>query len=91
MDEQSTFIPLTSSRGECNIPSYFVKDQQTVEKCTNEEKKENDKHDAKVIEENERHSEALKKINIQKSIAWCEKYKIPCNKFIDKFNIFLNV
>lgn len=35
--------------------------------------------------------EALKKINIQKSIAWCEKYKIPCNKFIDKFNIFLNV
>ena len=35
--------------------------------------------------------EALKKINIQKSIAWCEKYKIPCNKFIEKFNIFLNV
>ena len=35
--------------------------------------------------------EALKKINIQKSIAWCEKYKIPCNKFIDKYNIFLNV
>jgi len=35
--------------------------------------------------------EALKKINIQKSITWCEKYKIPCNKFIDKFNIFLNL
>ena len=36
MDEQTNFIPLTSSKGECNIPSYFVKDQQTVEKCTNE-------------------------------------------------------
>ena len=35
--------------------------------------------------------EALKKINIQKSITWCEKYKIPCNKFIEKYNIFLNV
>jgi hypothetical protein len=35
--------------------------------------------------------EALKKINIQKCIAWCDKYKIPCNKFIDKYNIFLNI
>ena len=33
--------------------------------------------------------ESIKNINIQKSINWCEKYKIPCNKFIDKCNIFL--
>jgi hypothetical protein len=33
--------------------------------------------------------ELLKKANIQKSISWCEKYKIPHNKFIDKPNIFL--
>lgn len=33
--------------------------------------------------------EAIKKSNIQKSISWCEKYKIPCNKFTDKINIFL--
>lgn len=33
--------------------------------------------------------ETLKKINIQKCIAWCEKYKIPNNKFTDKTNIFL--
>lgn len=31
----------------------------------------------------------IKKTNIQKSVAWCEKYKIPCNKFADKTNIFL--
>jgi len=33
--------------------------------------------------------ETIKNINIQKSINWCEKYKIPCNKFIDRSNIFL--
>jgi len=33
--------------------------------------------------------EMIKKSNIQKSVAWCEKYKIPCNKFSDKTNIFL--
>jgi hypothetical protein len=31
----------------------------------------------------------LKKTNIQKSCAWCEKYKIPYNKISEKVNIFL--
>jgi hypothetical protein len=33
--------------------------------------------------------EIIKKNNINKCIAWCEKYNIPCNKFIEKINIFL--
>jgi len=33
--------------------------------------------------------ENLKKINIQKCIQWCEKFHIPCNKFLEKSNIFL--
>ena len=33
--------------------------------------------------------EVLKKNNIQKSVNWCEKFKIPCNKFSDKINLFL--
>ena len=33
--------------------------------------------------------ECVKKGNIQKSVNWCEKFKIPCNKFSEKFNIFL--
>ena len=33
--------------------------------------------------------DALKKSHIQKCIAWCDKYKIPNNKFNDKVNIFL--
>jgi len=35
--------------------------------------------------------ETIKKINIQKSVEWCEKYKIPCNKFLEKTNIFLPI
>uniref|UniRef100_A0A6C0HA87 Ribosomal RNA methyltransferase FtsJ domain-containing protein n=1 Tax=viral metagenome TaxID=1070528 RepID=A0A6C0HA87_9ZZZZ len=33
--------------------------------------------------------ETIKKNNIIKCIQWCEKYKIPYNKCIDKINIFL--
>jgi hypothetical protein len=35
--------------------------------------------------------ENIKKNNIQKSVLWCEKYKIPCNKFSEKINIFLPI
>jgi hypothetical protein len=35
--------------------------------------------------------EIVKKINIQKSVNWCEKYKIPYNKFTEKINIFLPI
>ena len=35
--------------------------------------------------------ETLKKSNIQRAVLWCEKYKIPCNKFSEKINIFLPI
>ena len=35
--------------------------------------------------------EIMKKNNIQKCISWCEKFKIPYNKFTDKVNIFYNL
>jgi hypothetical protein len=35
--------------------------------------------------------ETIKKSNLQKSVNWCEKYKIPCNKFAEKINIFLPI
>lgn len=35
--------------------------------------------------------EYIKKTNIQKSVNWCEKFKIPCNKFSDRINIFLPI
>jgi hypothetical protein len=36
-------------------------------------------------------AEVMKKSSIQKSVSWCEKYKIPCNRFSEKTNIFLPV
>ena len=42
------------------ITSFFS--GPSVEKCSKEEKKENDKHNVKVNEENERHKIALNKI-----------------------------
>jgi hypothetical protein len=33
--------------------------------------------------------DTIKKNNIIKCIQWCEKFKIPHNKFVDKINIFL--
>jgi hypothetical protein len=38
---------------------------------------------------NEEKIEMIKKNNIQKCIQWCEKYKIPYNKFTEKMNIFI--
>ena len=35
--------------------------------------------------------ETIRKMNIQKAVFWCEKYKIPCNKFSEKINIFLPI
>ena len=35
--------------------------------------------------------ETLRKTNIHKSVSWCEKHKIPCNKFTEKTNIFLPI
>ena len=35
--------------------------------------------------------DCLKKNNIHKSVAWCEKHGIPCNKFAEKTNMFLPI
>ena len=35
--------------------------------------------------------ETIRRHNIQKCINGCDKYKLPCNKFADKINIFLPI
>ena len=35
--------------------------------------------------------ENIKKTSIQKAVTWCEKFKIPCNRFSEKTNIFLPI
>jgi hypothetical protein len=36
-------------------------------------------------------TETIRKHNVQKCINWCDKYKLPYNKFADKINIFLPI
>ena len=74
-----------------NIPALFMNKlddsniiigQQQLEALDNEitilkSKNRNDKIDM------------IKKTNIQKSVGWCEKHNIPCNKFTEKTNMFL--
>jgi S-adenosylmethionine:tRNA ribosyltransferase-isomerase len=45
----------------------------------------------KIVFYKEEKIETIKRNNIQKSISWCEKFKIPYNKFVEKTNIFLPV
>lgn len=75
-----------------NLPSYFLtkveeaniiighQQLEVIEQMINLAKNKN----------KEDKIECFKKNNIQKCIQWCEKYKIPHNKFIEKINIFLN-
>jgi hypothetical protein len=46
-----------------------------------------------IFKNNNKHErvEYIRKVNIQKSVNWCEKFKIPCNKFLEKTNIFLPI
>ena len=73
-----------------DIPSFFLNKVNDINIIIGQQQLEafdkiinmlnNNKHD-KV--------EIVKKANIQKSVGWCEKHQIPCNKFTDKTNIFL--
>lgn len=72
------------------IPCYFINKIDDVNIIIGQQQLE---HICQIItifkntNKNEK-IDLIKKNNIQKSISWCEKFKIPCNKFLDKTNIF---
>jgi hypothetical protein len=33
----------------------------------------------------------VKKAHIQKAVIWCEKNRVPCNRFSEKINIFMPI
>jgi hypothetical protein len=82
-----------SSLLQTSLPSFFISKIEEFNVIYGQQQLEAYDQLINIINNKNKHDkiEALKKINIQKSIAWCEKYKIPCNKFIEKYNIFLNV
>lgn len=78
---------------DCDIPYYFknkiddlniIIGQQQLEALDQIIAIYNNKNKSDKIE-------IMKKNNIQKSVSWCEKYKIPCNKFSEKINMFLPI
>jgi hypothetical protein len=78
---------------ESELPYYFLSKIEESNIITGQQQLEHLDHVVNTIKNKNREDkiETLKKNNIQKCIQWCEKNKIPYNKFVDKLNIFLPV
>ena len=73
------------------IPSYFINKIDDINIIIGQQQLESIDQIINIIKNKNKDEkiETIKKSNIQKSIAWCEKFKIPHNKFSEKVNIFL--
>ena len=80
-----------SSIIDCEIPLYFINKIDDINIIIGQQQLES--IDQVIItlknKNKEDKIENIKKSNIQKSVTWCEKFKIPHNKFSEKVNIFL--
>lgn len=76
-----------------NIPSIFMNKLDDSNIIIGQQQLESLDQIINILKSKNRHDkiEMIKKTNIQKSVSWCEKYKIPCNKFSEKTNIFLRL
>ena len=74
-----------------NIPYYFITKLNDINIIVGQQQIESLDLIINIFKNKNKEEkiETIKKTNIQKSVAWCEKYKIPCNKFSEKTNIFL--
>jgi hypothetical protein len=75
----------------CGLPYYFLNKIDDINIIIGQQQLETFNQIINLLKNSNKDDkiELLKKNNIQKSVNWCEKYKIPCNKFSDKINIFL--
>jgi hypothetical protein len=83
--------PYISSFIDNDLPYYFLCKIEESNIIIGHQQLENMDHLLSLYKgkNNEEKIEMIKKSNIQKCIQWCEKYKIPYNKFIEKVNIFI--
>ena len=74
-----------------DIPYYFINKIDELNNIIGQQQLENMSQIINILNNKNKDEkiESLKKLNIQKSVTWCEKFKIPYNKFIEKTNIFL--
>jgi tRNA nucleotidyltransferase/poly(A) polymerase len=78
---------------EQEIPYHFINKIDDINIINGHQQLESINQIINVLKNKNREDkiESMKKTNIQKSVNWCEKFKIPCNKFSDKINIFLPI
>jgi hypothetical protein len=72
-----------------NIPYLFLMKIDEINNIIGQQVLEGLDSVVNLLKNKEDKIESLKKINIQKSIMWCEKYNVPHNKVFEKSNIFL--
>jgi hypothetical protein len=73
------------------IPSYFINKIDDINIIIGQQQLETIDQIISILKNKNKDEkiENIKKANIQKSILWCEKFKIPHNRFSEKVNIFL--
>ena len=80
-----------SSIIDCEIPLYFINKIDDTNIIIGQQQLESIDQVINILKNKNKEDkiENIKKSNIQKSVTWCEKFKIPHNKFSEKVNIFL--
>jgi hypothetical protein len=75
------------------IPCYFVNKIDDINIIIGQQQLESLDQIMNILKNKNKDEkiETMKKSNIQKSVSWCEKFKIPYNKFSEKTNIFLPI
>ena len=78
---------------DCEVPYYFLTKVDDMNIIIGQQQLESLDMIINIIKNKNKEDkiETIKKTSIQKSVSWCEKYKIPCNKFSEKTNIFLPI
>lgn len=73
------------------IPYYFINKIDEINIIIGQQQLESIDQITNILKNKNKEEkiENIKKNNIQKAIMWCEKFKIPHNKFSEKVNIFL--
>jgi hypothetical protein len=74
------------------IPSYFINKIDDINIIIGQQQLESIDQIINILKNKNKEEkiESIKKSNIQKSVIFCEKYKIPHNKMSEKVNIFLS-
>ena len=88
IDDKNTFALINS-----NTPCHFINKLNDINTIIGQQQLESLHHILNILKSRNKDDkmDLLKKTHIQKSVIWCEKFKLPCNKFTEKTNIFLPI